>query len=376
MQKKPLRPTSLPLALPGPSSSQYDELMDNLSDDEKYNILLQSRASSLVQLLGKKGRGMGGNSRSTSEAFTPLYKLVEEMTDKDMRITLKSFAALIDAASLSRDLNVIQECLLLARRNGVSRAFARSVGTLNPPPPLRAASDRYDLSPVPSDARTSELAAGVAALTVVGGALSVEAVGPLLHADTTAASVVLGGAAVMGVWDLTQRKGQELTLALAGINRLFLRDPERDAHVQAATFLSAYLLGLPCFCFSPNVMEAVRMTAQVPAFAETLSSTAGLNRLLVYLLAPVAVEEANYAQLMASDARQARALLQVFMGRGEARGQEGREEEVLLPWAYEEAKRLLRSHSALLERLKQRMESGGATVGDCVALLEGAVPSV
>lgn len=180
----------------------------------------------------------------------------------------------------------------------------------------------------------------------------------------------------MGVWDLTQRKGQELTLALAGINRLFLRDPERDAHVQAATFLSAYLLGLPCFCFSPNVMEAVRMTAQVPAFAETLSSTAGLNRLLVYLLAPVAVEEANYAQLMASDARQARALLQVFMGRGEARGQEGREEEVLLPWAYEEAKGLLRSHSALLERLKQRMESGGATVGDCVALLEGAVPSV
>jgi len=361
--------------------------MEALSDDEKYNILLQSRSATLVQALGNKGKGPGGAPLTMPQTFHPVYKLIEEMTEKDVQLTPKSFAALVDAASLSRDLSVIQECLLLGRRNGASRVFARGVGTLSPPPPLRAtatagaaaaaAAAIEALPPVPRDERTSELGAGVAALTVLGGALMVEALGPLVHVDTWPATVVLVGAAVAAGLDFTQRQGWYVKLVLAGLNRIFMRDPEREARVQAATFLSAYLLGLPCFCFSPNVMEAVKMTTDVKEFAESLSSSVGVNRLLVYLLAPVVVEEANHMQLIVSDPRQARALAQVFRER--RRGREGRvgageeeeeEEEVLLRWAYEEARRLVATNSGLLEKLRQRMESGGATVGDCVALLE------
>jgi hypothetical protein len=361
--------------------------MEALSDDEKYNILLQSRAATLVQALGNKGKGPAGAPLTMPQTFQPLYKLIEEMTGKNVEMTPKSFAALVDAASLSRDLSVIQECLLLARRNGASRVFARGVGTLSPPPPLRttagaAAAEIEALPPVPRDERTSELGAGVAALTVLGCALMVEALGPLLHVDTWPATVVLVGAAVAAGVDFTQRQGEEVKLVLAGLNRMFMRDPEREARVQAATFLSAYLLGLPCFCFSPNVMEAVKMTTDVDEFAETLLSPVGVNRLLVYLLAPVVVEEASHMQLIVSDPRQARALVQVFRERRRGRegGREGgvqqegeeeeEEEEVLLRWAYEEARRLVATNSGLLEKLRQRMESGGATVGDCVALLE------
>jgi hypothetical protein len=172
-------------------------------------------------------------------------------------------------------------------------------------------------------------------------------------------------------------QGASSKLILSGLNRLFLRDPEREARVQSATFLIAYLLGLPCFCFSPNVMEAVRLSSDVPDMADSLASTSGLNRLLVYLLAPVAAEESRHAQLIVSDPRQARALVRLFLekngggGEGEESVLGGRSEEEMLAWAFAEAKRMLTANTGAWEKLRKRMESGGATVGDCVALLEG-----
>ena len=160
--------------------------------------------------------------------------------------------------------------------------------------------------------------------------------------------------------------GEAIKLVVAGLNRLFLKDPEREARVQAATFLVAYLLGLPCFCFSPNVLEAVRMS-EVDELKELLTSTNGLNRLLIYLLAPVVVEESNHLQLIISDPRQARALVQIFRERNPELEIDG---EAMLLWAFEEARRLLTANTGMLEKLRKRMESGGATVGDCVCVLE------
>ncbi len=381
---RPADKASLPAPPAAPSASpQYEELMEALTDDEKYNILLQSRASSLIDALGGRGgSGIGSGTGSgtgnmsgggTAFEFEALYRLLEEMTGKGVRLTGKSFAALMDAASLSRSLAVIQACLVQARRNGACRAFSRDVGVLAPPPSSStstsaAAGSGDSLPPVPSDDRSWEVGAGVGALAVVGGALGWEALGPLFHQDTAPASVLLLLVAAAAVLDVTQRDGREVRLALAGLNRLFLRDPEREARVQAAAFLSAYLLGLPCFCFGPTVLEAARLPAEVDDFREALGSTAGLNRLLVYLLAPVAAEAANHVQLVASDPRQARALVQLFRERNP--GVEVDAEGVLLPWAFREATRLLQANGGLLEKLRQRMESGGATVGDCVSLLE------
>lgn len=115
------------------ASPQYEKLMDKLSDDEKYNILLQSRASTLIDILGGRAPRSSPSSDIQQE-FEPLYKLMEEMTAKKVKLTNKSFASLVDAASLSRNLGVIQACLVLARRNGVCRAFSRDIGGVAMPP--------------------------------------------------------------------------------------------------------------------------------------------------------------------------------------------------------------------------------------------------
>lgn len=39
-------------------------------------------------------------------------------------------------------------------------------------------------------------------------------------------------------------------------------------------------------------------------------------------------------------------------------------------WAFNEARVLLKDNGRAFEALRQRLESGGATVGDCVAVIE------
>ena len=162
------------------------------------------------------------------------------------------------------------------------------------------------------------------------------------------------------------------SLVVAGLTRLFLRDTERETRVQAATFLVAYLLGLPCFCFRPNVLETLRMT-EMTGLREKLTSTEGVNALLVYLLAPVAAERSRHKQLIVSDPRQAEALLQILRDRYKNLGVDDEKAEAMITWAYSQAQKLLASHSEPLESVRKRMEGGGATAGDCVSILERQV---
>lgn len=39
-------------------------------------------------------------------------------------------------------------------------------------------------------------------------------------------------------------------------------------------------------------------------------------------------------------------------------------------WAFNEARTLVKDNERSFEALRQRLESGGATVGDCVAIIE------
>lgn len=71
-----------------------------------------------------------------------------------------------------------------------------------------------------------------------------------------AASFVAGLASAL---DLFFRKGNGIKLAFAGFDRLLSRDPERQAHSDGAALLLGYLLGLPCFCFQPDITEALKM---------------------------------------------------------------------------------------------------------------------
>ena len=74
-------------------------------------------------------------------------------------------------------------------------------------------------------------------------------------------SLVFGVVVVMGGLDIALAEGQSLRKAVAGLDRLVLADAERESHSEAAAFLTGYLLGLPSFCYQPDVPEALRMLA-------------------------------------------------------------------------------------------------------------------
>jgi len=77
------------------------------------------------------------------------------MTAKKLPCTVPTFARIVDAASLSRDLGIMQEVLAQSARNGVCQAFAKALPKL-PTPPLdrksvlqgnSSLSDAYQVTP-------------------------------------------------------------------------------------------------------------------------------------------------------------------------------------------------------------------------------------
>ncbi|CAM9980513.1 unnamed protein product [Sphacelaria rigidula] len=96
----------------------------------------------------------------------------------------------------------------------------------------------------------------------------------------------------------------------------------------------------------------------------------GIHRILVWLLAGVAGEGLTHRQIIASDPRQAYAFLQMLRNRKPDCDLDPSDDPERVQWAYNEARRLLKENEMTFEALRRRLESGGATVGDCVAVIE------
>ena len=179
--------------------------------------------------------------------------------------------------------------------------------------------------------------------------------------------------------------GEATGQIVRGLTRLLTIDPARDALAEAAGLFAAYSLGLPVFCFRPNALEASVLAVEnnKEGDGELLSDT-GLLRLLVWLLAPVAAESAQYPVLISSDPREAGSFLdrlqQVAATNGPVANalwwlednmeMDEEERNDLLQWAYTEADVLLRDNQRVVRELAERLEGGAATIGDCIALLE------
>jgi hypothetical protein len=191
---------------------------------------------------------------------------------------------------------------------------------------------------------------------------------------------------------------------------------ERQCESEAAAFYVAYALGLPCFAFQPNALEAAIMMfesmkehsagdgvgAMTPiqklysaTSIDPLLSDAGLLKILIWLMAPVAMEQQKHPQLIASDPKEASGLLQRIQQKASVMGVDPavidnlvglsmsnakdndnnadnvEQQQVLLKWAYAEANTLLRQNSKAVQDVSERLAGGTATVGDCVAAIEG-----
>jgi hypothetical protein len=290
------------------------------------------------------------------------------------------------------------------------------------------------LANVPVDNRTQEISSALLTMAVVGICLILQGVGNGLGLDevTPYTSLILYSILGIGIVDnffdaikgitsfflkmnseklpdaVKNAKGIEkesLPFGLGsgaitgtvvrGLTRLWSVDTERECQCEAAAFFAAYSLGLPCFGFKPNALEAALLVFESSRNEEesdnaldTLLSDAGLMKVLIWLMAPVAFESSLHPQLIASDPREASGFLQRLKEKAKVFGTEmevnsilriedgdeaSQQQEMndLLKWAYAEADLLLRNNKYTVNVLSERLIGGAATLGDCTAVLEG-----
>ena len=179
---------------------------------------------------------------------------------------------------------------------------------------------------------------------------------------------------------LSLGSGKITGTVVKGLNRLLKIDTERECECEAASFFAAYSLGLPCFSFRPNALEAAVLVAestQSDSNLDTLLTNNGIMKVLVWLMAPVAMESLKHPELISSDPREADG----FLARLEKSRlidtsqlwwvMDGPEERSdMLKWAYTEADLLIRSNMEIVTEISQRLTGGAATVADCVAATE------
>lgn len=112
---------------------------------------------------------------------------------------------------------------------------------------------------------------------------------------------------------------------------------------------------------------------------DNLASDAGLLKILIWLIAPVAMENSKYPQLISSDPREAFGFLQRLNEKSltiqskelsDALPADDAQTDDYLRWALAEADQLLRNNRKTVDILSEALAGGAATVGDCVAVLE------
>jgi hypothetical protein len=174
--------------------------------------------------------------------------------------------------------------------------------------------------------------------------------------------------------------GQVTGTLFRGLVRLTTVDTERECMCEAAAFYAAYVLGLPCYAFRPNALESAVMVVESmkkDSFVDPLLSSTGILKMLIWVLAPVAVEASKHPQLVMSDPRESEGLLERLEDKASF-FQDGDlfwtvsddEKRDLLKWAFAEADVLIRSNMKVVTEISERLAGGAATVGDCVAVIE------
>ncbi|CAM9264507.1 unnamed protein product [Choristocarpus tenellus] len=314
-------------------------------------------------IMSKKSSGEG--------AFQEVLQLLGEMQTNKIKCNIRTGSAVVDAAAATANIGIIQQAFTSLRRSGVGQKFSRDLGSLSLLPTNISQKDKAlkGLPKVPTDDRTLEISYAASFVALVGCDFSWEGIGQVMHTDTTVPTVLgLLTAAAVAV-DVWKGAGENSKTVLNGLNRLFVKDVERESRAEAGAFLVAYITGLPCFAFQPSAIEALRMMTE-PELEEALSSGNGVHRILVWLLGGVAAEGLVHRQSIASDPRQAFAFLQLARDRGLGGELDPADDEDRINWAFNEARALLKRNEPSFDALRKRLESGGATVGECASLIE------
>lgn len=302
--------------------------------------------------------------------------------------------------------NIMSICL---QNGGLTQYGSRQTDILMfPPTPAspvpgmdKTRKERLATIEVPSDERGIEVTNAVIVGGVAAGCVLANIVG--LNDLTPFTNLILAGLIVVGAvdnfydilkgaskiavsqvakekeFDLPEKDKLPLGLGsgvmtgsvVRGFSRLLTTDPTREALCEGSAVYAAYVLGLPCFAYRANALEASMLVADK---SNQLWSSSGILRMLIWLMAPVAAEAAKYPVCICSDPREARNFLERLeeyaVGNGADTFWDPSEREALLAWAYAEADVLLRNERRMAQDISERLEGGASTVADCVAAVE------
>lgn len=285
------------------AGTTLEQALGALPTDEKYNAVLLS-------LLTKRA----GSSSGEASAI----ELVREMSAKRLTLSSEALKALLDSAVEGGGIEGLLDALGAARDNGACRSFATPQLKLPQKSDARALEV---LAPVPTDDRSTEV--GVAAAFAIGlGALLLLEVADLVDwfvgATIDAPPLPLVAVLLGGAWgfDRYAQQGELAGVLARGLSRLFSRDLQRECAVESASFLLGYLLGLPCCAFTPTAYKPLEMlsVAGSKLEANVAAGTGGgpprlVDRILVWLLAPAALETIQYGEMLQAEPALASAFL-------------------------------------------------------------------
>jgi len=405
-----------------------------LQADAKSQLFASFAALSLADqydavLTGLCAKILDSPDATEQAAITALQdplQLMQEMNDQRIPASARSLMALIDSAVKTQDATTMARAISLGRRNsGILEYGSRQADVMDLPstPTTRVkcpdgqtktrAERLTAVRGVPKDDRATEVSSALAVAGLAGGCeltnlAGMDDIAPganfllslivtvglldnfydIIKSASTFAVQQTGNEKIKG-FDLPDKdslplglgSGQVTGQVVRGLTRLVTIDPRREALCEAAALFTAYSLGLPCFAFRSNALEAsvLAVESRDSEDLDSLLSSNGIMRLLVWLMAPVAAESAQFPVCIMSDPREAEGFLERLESVAENSPpvaaelwwlNDATEREDLLKWAYTEADLLIRTNRKVVDRLAERLEGGAATVGDCVALLE------
>ncbi|CAB9524547.1 expressed unknown protein [Seminavis robusta] len=407
----------IPAAMTG--RSQLAAAFTALDESDQYDAVLTGLCAKILD----------NDQAATAASLEDSAALLTEMNQRNIPASPRSLMSLIDATVKTQDTTTMTDILRLARQNkaGLNQYGILQSDIVDMPAgnqqvacadgSRKTRAERLESLPdVPVDDRGTEIASAMATLGVVGicflanlfGMDDITPVTNLLWFTITTVGVVdnfydvlqFGSNAAISSLNTTDTNKENLKLpqkeslpfglgtgeltgtVTRGLTRLFSTDTERECQVEAAALYTAYVLGLPCFAFRPNSLEAANLMVQHEE-QNLLSTTSGILKVLIWLMAPVAMESMKHPQLICSDPREASGLLQRlqdYAGKNNLDNldslwwmlEESPEQETqdLLKWAYHEADVLIRNNLKDVTEMSQRLTGGAATIGDCVAVVE------
>jgi hypothetical protein len=229
--------------VPRKQASDLEELLGSLPDEDKYETVLGSYTSKILQAVPRN-----------KDDFEAILRLTREISDKAITVSIRAQIKVLDAAAALCEPTQIAASLRFMRSQGSVKAFGSAVPMLsNMPSNSKQRSSLLSfLDKLPEDERGREVVSASVTLAAIGSLVSLQLIGIFWDdAHMLANLLFLSSAGFIG-FDVMRQQSLNVKKAFMGIERLFVQDTERECWSEAAAFLAAYMLGLPCFCYRPE----------------------------------------------------------------------------------------------------------------------------